>query len=146
MNTYTSRQSGFTVVEILIGIILLGTVITSLALAFDGLNKSYAKTRELSEVYAALSGCPEIDRALQFDVIDVAHCSPNDTFNSESSGGNNDITYSTVSTPMLTSSLPTSDPVHDIPDSKVVDVTVNTKTAKQWKLRLLITRNGIGQQ
>ncbi len=139
-------QSGFTIVEILIGIILLSLIVSGAALAFDGLNRGYAKTRELSEVYAALSGCPEIDRALQFDAITQTNCSPNDTFNSETATGNNDITYTTSSLPQLTSALPSGDPVKDIPDSKVVDVTVNTKNAKQWKLRLLITRNGIGQQ
>lgn len=143
------QDSGFSIVEIIIGIVLLGIITGGIATAFDSLIRDYARSRELTEIYTALSGCPEIDRALQFDAITSTNCSPNDTFDSETALGNNDISYTTSSVPKLTTdaSLATGpDPVYNIPDSKVIDVSVNSKSNKQWKLRLLITRNGIGQQ
>lgn len=141
-----TSSSGFSIVEIIIAIALLGIVIGGVAQAFDWLFKDYARSRELNEIYAALSGCPEIDRAMQFESITSTNCSPNDTFDAETAGGNNDITYVTSSAPILTTALATTDPAYNIPDSKVVDVTVTQKNGKQWKIRLLISRNGIGQQ
>jgi type II secretory pathway pseudopilin PulG len=140
------NQNGFTIVEIIIGIVLLGAVIGGVAVAFDWLFKDYARSRELNEIYAALSGCPEIDRAMQYESIISTNCSPNDTFDAEIATGNNDITYVTSSSPVLTSALAPSDPAYNIPDSKVVDVTVTPKSSSSWKIRLLISRNGIGQQ
>src|SRR5690242_5698999 len=99
------NQNGFTIVEIIIGIVLLGAVIGGVAVAFDWLFKDYARSRELNEVYAALSGCPEIDRAMQYESIISTNCSPNDTFDAEIATGNNDITYVTSSSPVLTSAL-----------------------------------------
>lgn len=139
-------ESGFSIVEIIIGIVMLGVIIVGVAQAFDWLFKDYARTRELNEIYAALSGCPEIDRAMQFESITSTNCSPNDTFNAETASGNNTISYATTSSPVLTSALATNDPAYNIPDSKVVDVTVTPKVGKPWKIRLLISRNGIGQQ
>lgn len=141
-----TNQSGFSIVEIIIGIVLLGIMIGGVATAFDWLFKDYARSRELNEIYAALSGCPEIDRAMQYESIVSTNCSPNDTFDAETASGNNDITYVTSSAPILTSALAPSDPAYGIPDSKVVDVTVTPKSGDQWKIRLLISRNGIGQQ
>ena len=141
-----TQESGFSIVEIIIGIALLGIVISGVALAFDWLFKDYAHSRELNEIYAALSGCPEIDRAMQYESITSTNCSPNDTFDAEIAGGNSDITYVTSSAPILTSALAVDDPAYNIPDSKVVDVTVTPKVGKTWKVRLLISRNGIGQQ
>lgn len=141
-----TNQSGFSIVEIIIGIVLLGMIIGGVATAFDWLFKDYARSRELNEIYAALSGCPEIDRAMQYESIISTNCSPNDTFDAETATGNNDITYVTSSAPILTSALAPSDPAYGIPDSKVVDVTVTPKSGDQWKIRLLISRNGIGQQ
>lgn len=141
-----TNQSGFSIVEIIIGIVLLGIMIGGVATAFDWLFKDYARSRELNEIYAALSGCPEIDRAMQYESIISTNCSPNDTFDAETASGNNDITYVTSSAPILTSALAPSDPAYGIPDSKVVDVTVTPKSGDQWKIRLLISRNGIGQQ
>lgn len=139
-------EAGFSIVEIVIGIVVMGFVIGGVAVAFDWLFKDYARSRELNEIYAALSGCPEIDRAMQYESIISTNCSPNDTFDAETATGNNDITYVTSSTPVLTSALATSDPAYGIPDSKVVDVTVTPKNGAPWKIRLLISRNGIGQQ
>lgn len=141
-----TSETGFSIVEVIVGIVLLGIVIGGIALAFDWLFKDYARSRELNEIYAALSGCPEIDRAMQFESITSTNCSPNDMFDAETATGNNDITYVTSSAPVLTSALATDDPAYNIPDSKVVDVTVTPKTGKTWKVRLLISRNGIGQQ
>lgn len=141
-----TSQEGFSIVEIIVGVVMLGIIIGGVALAFDWLMRDYAKSRELNEVYAALSGCPEIDRAMQYESIISTNCSPNDTFDAEKANGNNDITYATSSAPVLTSALPPSDPAYNIPDSKVVDVTVTQKNGKPMKIRLLISRNGIGQQ
>jgi type II secretory pathway pseudopilin PulG len=141
-----TRQNGFTIVEIIIGIVVMGFIIGGVAMAFDWLIKDYARARELNEIYAALSGCPEIDRAMQYESIISTNCSPNDTFDAETANGSNDITYATSSSPILTSALPVTDPVYNVPDSKVVDVTVTPKTGQTWKIRLLISRNGIGQQ
>lgn len=141
-----TEQAGFSIVEIIIGIVLMGIIIVGVATAFDWLFKDYARSRELNEIYAALSGCPEIDRAMQYESIISTNCSPNDTFDSETAAGNNNIAYTTSSTPILTSALATSDPAYNIPDSKVVDVIVTPKTGQPWKIRLLISRNGIGQQ
>jgi hypothetical protein len=143
---HDKKSSGFSIVEIIIGIALLGIVIGGVSLAFDWLFKDYARTRELNEIYAALSGCPEIDRAMQYESITSTNCSPNDTFDAETAGGNNDITYITNSAPVLTSALSPTDPAYGIPDSKVVDVSVAPKSGHPWKIRLLISRNGIGQQ
>lgn len=141
-----TNQLGFSIVEIIISIVMLGFVIGGVATAFDWLFKDYARSRELNEIYAALSGCPEIDRAMQYESIISTNCSPNDTFDSETVGGLNDITYVTSSAPVLTSALAPTDPAYGIPDSKVVDVTVTPKHGSPWKIRLLISRNGIGQQ
>jgi type II secretory pathway pseudopilin PulG len=141
-----TSQAGFSIVEIVVGIVMLGFIIGGIALAFDWLIKDYARSRELNEIYAALSGCPEIDRAMQYESIISTNCSPNDTFDAETADGNNDITYVTSSAPVLTTALSPSDPAYNIPDSKVVDVTVTPKSGSPWKIRLLISRNGIGQQ
>lgn len=149
LNSSTMKKTadnGFSIVEIIIGIFLIGAIIGGVATAFNWLYKDYARSRELNEIYAALSGCPEIDRAMQYESIISTNCSPNDTFDAEQATGNNDITYITNSTPKLTSALPTTDPVYNLPDSKVVDVTVSPKVGQDWKIRLLISRNGIGQQ
>ena len=141
-----TSQAGFSIVEIIIGIVMLGAIIGGVAVAFDWLFKDYARSRELNEIYAALSGCPEIDRAMQYESIVSTNCSPNDTFDAETADGDNDITYLTSSAPVLTTALAASDPAYGIPDSKVVDVTVTPKSSDPWKIRLLISRNGIGQQ
>lgn len=141
-----TNETGFSIVEIVIGIALIGMITIGVAQAFDWLVKDYAYSRELNEIYAALSGCPEIDRAMQYESITSTNCSPNDQFDAETATGSNDITYVTSSVPSLTSSLPASDPVRNIPDSKVVDVTVNPQSGSPWKIRLLISRNGIGQR
>lgn len=140
------EESGFSIVEIIIGMVLLGIVISGVALGFDWIIKDYGRSRQLNEIYAALSGCPEIDRAMQYESIVSTNCSPNDTFDAETANGNNNITYTTSSTPVLTSALSPSDPAYNIPDSKVVDVTVTPRAGNPWKIRLLISRNGIGQQ
>lgn len=141
-----NKQSGFTVVEVLVAIVVLGIMITGVALGFQWLIGDYAKSREYNEIYAALSGCPEIDRAMQYESIVSTNCSPNDTFDSETASGNNDIAYNTSSIPQLTSSLNSADPVYNVPNAKVIDVVVTPKKGHVWKIRLLVSRNGIGQQ
>ena len=40
------------------------------------------------------------------------------------------------------------DPLYNIPDSKVIDISVSNpvSNAQPWQIRLLVARNGIGQQ
>ena len=140
------KQGGFTIVEIVIGIVLIGIIAGGVAQAFDWLIRDSARSRETNEIYAALSGCPEVDRAMQYESIVSTNCSPNDTFDAEIQGGNNEISYATSSIPVLTSSLNSADPVYNVPDAKVIDVTVTPKSGHPWKIRLLVSRNGIGQQ
>jgi hypothetical protein len=96
-----------------------------------------------------LSACPEIDRALEFSSItSTANCYPNNTFQTENASGGT-ITYAPVLTVDDTSSLSSSDPLKTIPDSKVIDIKVSpprdASASSQLELRMLITRNGVGQ-
>jgi hypothetical protein len=98
-------------------------------------------------MYAVLSACPEIDRALEYDsVTSATNCYPNNTFQSEGAG-NTTIVYSPNLTVTPTSSLASTDPLKAVPDSKVIDISVAYphSTAPPLQLRMLITRNGIGQ-
>jgi prepilin-type N-terminal cleavage/methylation domain-containing protein len=141
-------QRGFTIVEVLVAIVIFPFFIFSLQQAYDAVRRSYTVSKELNEIYAVLSACPEIDRALEYDsVTSATNCYPNNTFKAEGGSGHI-ITYSPTLTVTNTASLPNTDPLSTIPDSKVVDIKVGFQhsTAPQPELRLLITRNGIGQQ
>ena len=64
-------------------------------------------------------------------------------------GGSGTISYTPTLTVTDTSALAVSDPLKTIPDSKVVDLSLNisqNNNSIPLKLRLLITRSGIGQQ
>jgi len=97
-----------------------------------------------------LSACPELDRALEFNSLSSGNsCYPNNTFQVEDTTASKSVAYTPTLTVTDTSGLPGSDPLQAIPDSKVVDIQVgfpapNTAIAP-LKLRILITRNGIGQ-
>lgn len=141
------KQSGFTLVEIMVVIVLFPMMIIALASGYQAVNKSYTTAKNLNEIYAVLSACPEIDRALEFTSISgTNNCYPNNTFNAEGGSGIK-YSYTPTLTVTNTSSLSASDPLQSIPDSKVVDINVNYRTgsAPALQLRMLITRNGIGQ-
>lgn len=146
---YHRDEGGFTIVEILIATIVLPLLIIALSQIFNLIRTQYSYSRQYNEVYAVLSACPELDRALQYEALSGStNCFPNNTFTAEGLSGNI-ITYVPSLTVTDTSSLPVADPLKTIPDSKVVDLSLdisqNTNTIPM-KLRLLITRNGIGQQ
>lgn len=143
-----TTQRGFTLVEILIAIVVFPIIVAGLTGVFEAVKKSYTMSRQLNEIYAVLSACPEIDRALDYDSLtSSSNCYPNNTFAAEN-GGANTLTYTPTLTVSDTSSLASSDPLYAIPSSKVVDVKVNflKNTTAQLEVRMLVTRNGIGQQ
>lgn len=128
--------------------VIVSTLFIGIANAFNNVSQTYTLTRQLNEMYAVLSSCPEIDRALQYDSISgTTNCFPNNVFKGEGTGGAT-ITYSPNLDVTPTSSLPNTDPLYNIPDSKVVDISVANPNSNSdpWEIRLLVARNGIGQQ
>lgn len=147
-NKKQNRESGFTIVELIIVTVIFPIIVVGIANAFNTVSKSYQLSRQLNEIYAVLSACPEIDRALQYDIVtSMTNCYPNNTFKAEN-GGTTTFTYTPtlVVTPAV--SLPSNDPLFGVPDSKVIDVNVGfiDNSGTPLKLRLLISRNGISQQ
>jgi prepilin-type N-terminal cleavage/methylation domain-containing protein len=143
-----NNQKGFTIVEVVITIVVLPIIVVAITNAFMSLGHSYQITRQLNEMYAVLSACPEIDRALQYDVVTSAtNCYPNNTFSSEN-GGTTSFNYTPQLNVSTAVSLPNTDPLYNIQDSKVIDVNVGfiDSSGKPLKMRLLISRNGISQQ
>lgn len=148
------RHEGFSIVEVIITMIVATVSFAGLAMMYDSITRLYRESRQLNEVYAVLSSCPEIDRALQYDSISsVANCFPNNIFEGEGLT-KSQITYSPSLTVKQAAGGP-GDPVLDstdvlygIPDAKVVDISVNslTDSKNSWEIRLLVSRNGIGQQ
>jgi hypothetical protein len=77
----------------------------------------------------------------------TTNCYPNNIFDVENSSVGK-ITYTPSLTVTDTSALAASDPLKTIPDSKVINIQVGfpePSTAPDLKLKILITRNGIGQ-
>jgi len=145
---HNKKQQGFTVVELIIAIVILPFIVVGISDAFMAVGHSYQISRQLNEMYAVLSACPEIDRALQYDVVTSAtNCYPNNTFSAEN-GGTTSFNYTPQLNVSPASTLPSSDPLYNIPDSKVIDVSVGfiDNSGKPLKMRLLISRNGISQQ
>lgn len=141
-------QAGFTILELLLACFIFPIIVTGIANGFDAVRKSYTVARELNEIYAVLSACPEIDRALEFNALTSStNCFPNNTFQSEGAGGST-IVYTPDLSVTNTSALPASDPLSTVNDSKVVDIKVGFQksSAPPLRLRMLVTRNGIGQQ
>jgi prepilin-type N-terminal cleavage/methylation domain-containing protein len=141
------KQKGFTMVEIVIACAIFPLVVVFTYNAFRTVTKDYTVARQFNEIYAVLSACPEIDRALDYDIVTGANnCYPNNTFYGEN-GGSAVFTYTPALTVTQTSSLASSDPLQAVPDSKVLDISVSNLSGGQpMELRMLITRNGIGQQ
>lgn len=141
------NSKGFSIVEVVIACVVFPLLVIAISNAYDAVRKSYTVSRELNEIYAVLSACPEIDRALQYDSItNDINCYPNNSFRSEGAG-NSTITYNPTLTVTKTSDLPESDPLKTIPDSKVIFIKTGyvNSPATPPELRMLITRNGIGQ-
>jgi type II secretory pathway pseudopilin PulG len=141
-------EAGFSIVEIIIVTVVISTLFIGIANAFNNVSQTYALTRQLNEMYAVLSSCPEIDRALQYDSISgTTNCFPNNVFRGEGLGGAT-ITYTPTLTVTPTSDLGLFDPLRNVPDSKVIDISVSNpvNNAQPWEIRLLVARNGIGQQ
>lgn len=141
------NQKGFTIVEIATACVIFPMVVVFTYSAFRALNTDYARARQFNDMYAVLSACPEIDRALDYDIVTGANnCYPNNTFYGEN-GGDAIYSYTPDLTVTPTSSLDVSDPLQAVPDSKVIDIKVSrpNSSAPSMELRMLITRNGIGQ-
>lgn len=146
-NIISLNEMGFSIVEIIIACIIFPIIVITVATAYESVTKSYMVSKQLNEIYAVLSACPEIDRALQYDSINsTTNCYPNNTFKAEGGSGNT-ITYIPTLTVTNTSALAATDPLKSIPDSKVVNIKTSFQqsNAPQLELRMLITRNGIGQ-
>lgn len=143
-----NKQAGFTTVELLIASVIFPILVVGISNSFDAVRKSYTQAKELNEMYAVLSACPEIDRALEYNSLSSGtNCYPNNSFKVEGAGTGT-ITYSPTLTVTDTSALANTDALYNIPDSKVVDISVGYlhTSAPQLELRMLITRNGVGQQ
>lgn len=142
------NQKGFTLIEVVIACVLFPLIVVGLNDAFGAVRHSYTLSKQFNEMYAVLSACPEIDRALEYDSVSgTNNCYPNNSFYAEGASGNI-ITYTPTLSVTNTPSLPSSDPLQSIPDSKVIDISVGffqNTTAQPLELRMLITRNGIGQ-
>jgi prepilin-type N-terminal cleavage/methylation domain-containing protein len=144
------NQSGFSMIEVIIAIVVLPFVISGVSTAFNSIRQSYTLARQYNEIYTVLSACPELDRALEFSSLtNTTNCYPNNSFAAEN-GQTATISYSPSLTVTDTSSLTTGDPLKTIPDSKVVSISVGfpapNTSRPALQLRMLITRNGIGQQ
>jgi hypothetical protein len=141
--------AGFTAVELVSATVIFPIIVIGLASSFNAMKRSYTTARQLNEVYAVLSACPEVDRALEYTSLSSStNCYPNNTFQIEDSPTTATTAYSPTLTVSDTSSLSGTDPLQPVPDSKVVDIQVGlpkNTTVPKFKLRLLITRNGIGQ-
>src|SRR5437868_2964829 len=138
-------QGGFTIVEVVVACVIFPIIVVAITTAYSGIRHTYTISKQLNEMYAVLSACPEIDRALEYDSISSANnCFPNNSFAAEGGSGNV-ITYTPSLTVTTTPSLPNSDPLQAVPDSKVIDISVNFQqsTGKPLELRMLVTRNGI---
>jgi hypothetical protein len=145
------NSSGFTIVELVLACVIFPLVVVGIATSYNAVRRAYMTARQMNEMYAVLSACPELDRALEFNSLSAGtNCYPNNTFQVEDSNTIGKNVYTPALTVSNTSSLDSGDPLKGIPDSKVVNIEVgfpkpNTSN-KPLQLRILITRNGIGQQ
>jgi hypothetical protein len=142
-----TNSAGFTMVEVLTACIVFPMIVVSVYSAFRAISTEYTRARQFNDMYAVLSACPEIDRALDYDILSgTNNCYPNNTFYGEN-GGSAVFTYTPTLTVTPVASLPNTDPLQSVPDSKVIDITVRrlNSSAPPLELRMLITRNGIGQ-
>ena len=144
------NTQGFSIVELLVAIVIFPLLMIGITRAYNSARHIYQVTRQLNQMYIVLSSCPELDRGLEFNSLSSStNCYPNNTFPAED-GGTGTISYAPTLTVTDTASLPASDPLQAVPDSKVVDEKVNwpypNGAIVPLRVRMLITRNGIGQQ
>jgi prepilin-type N-terminal cleavage/methylation domain-containing protein len=138
---------GFTAIEVIVACVIFPIIVIGLSNAYDSVRHSYTLAKRFNEMYSVLSACPELDRALEFTSLSAsANCYPNNSVDVEGGSGRI-ITYSPVMTVTDTASLPLSDPLKTVPDSKIINIQVSypRSSAPPLELRMLITRNGIGQ-
>lgn len=142
------EQNGFTIVELVLACVIFPIIVVGLYNASDAVRKMYMISRQYNEIYTVLSACPEIDRSLDFNSINGStNCFPNNTFSVEG-GISGTITYTPSLTVTDTSSLGGGDPLQPIPDSKIIDINVGfpkSPTVPNLQIKMLVTRNGIGQ-
>lgn len=144
------NDQGFSIVELLVATIIFPLLVIGITTGYNSARHVYQITRQLNEMYIVLSSCPELDRGLEFNSLSSStNCYPNNTFPAEN-GGPGTISYSPVLTVTDTSALPGSDPLQAVPDSKIVEENVQWPAPNtglpSLRVRMLITRNGIGQQ
>ncbi len=142
-----SASGGFTAIEVLVACVIFPIIVVGLSNAYSAVRKSYTLAKQYNEMYAVLSACPELDRALEFTSLsNTTNCYPNNTVDAEGGRGKI-IAYSPTLEVVDTNTLPNTDPLKVIPDSKVVNISVAYpgSSAQPLQLRMLITRNGIGQ-
>lgn len=140
---------GFTIVEAILACAVFGILVGTMFNAFVSLQSSYTTARQLNEIYTVLSACPEVDRALEFSSLSsTTNCYPNNVFPAED-GSSATVTYTPALTVTNTAALMNTDPLYNIPDSKVVQIDVGfprpNTASPHLQLRMLITRNGVGQ-
>jgi Tfp pilus assembly protein PilE len=143
-------SSGFTIVELVLACVIFPLIVVGVANSYNSIRKSYTTARQLNEMYAVLSACPELDRALEFNSLSSGtNCYPNNVFQVEDSSTSKTVSYSPTLTVTDTTALTSGDPLKTIPDSKVVNIQVGfpapNSARTPLQLRILITRNGIGQ-
>lgn len=143
------KQAGFTAVEVLLSCVVFSFIVAGLADAAASVRKAYTTAKQLNEIYAVLSSCPELDRALDYaNLTGSTNCFPNNTFNAEGGSGLN-YTYTPSLSITDTSTLASADPLKLVPDSKVVHISVGylqNPSAPPLELKMLVSRNGIAQQ
>ena len=136
-------------VEIILALAIFPILVIGISNAYDSVRKSYRISRQLNEIYAVLSACPELDRALEFSSLNSGtNCYPNNSFKAEGGSGQL-VAYTPTLTVTDTASLGSQDPLMTVPDSKVVQVSTGYSldtAGKPLVLRLLVTRNGVAQQ
>lgn len=142
-------EQGFTIVELMVASIIFPIIVIGLVNIYNSARQSYGLARQLDEIYAVLSACPEIDRALDYNALSSStNCYPNNSFPAED-GSSGTITYTPTLTVTPATSLPNTDPLYNLPDSKVLDISVGFQAPytsyQSIELRMLIARNGIGQ-
>ncbi|MBP9761962.1 prepilin-type N-terminal cleavage/methylation domain-containing protein [Candidatus Saccharibacteria bacterium] len=149
LKNLSPKEHGFSAIEFLIASVVFGILVTGITSSYLSIRKSYRIARQLNEIYTVLSACPEIDRALEFNAISgTSNCYPNNNFVVENNAGGT-ITYSPTLSVEQSSALPVADPLRLVPDSKVLSISVGypqEPNSPPLELRMLITRNGVGQQ
>lgn len=150
VSLWPSDSSGFTIVELVLACVIFPLIVVGVANSYNSIRQSYTTARQLNEMYAVLSACPELDRALEFNSLSSGtNCYPNNVFQVEDTTASRSITYSPTLTVTDTSALASTDPLKSIPDSKAVNIQVGfpapNTAMTPLQLRILITRNGIGQ-